>query len=260
MNYMLDTIEFGVYFRNEKQTPQELLEEIQKEFINNFSILVYYHNNTYDNNYSRLAYELKFRNSKRYSFVAFLHFTLYDIYVPVYKSSRSKYLTFNIFGLVQYNLKSQYKNFYLKNIVNHLFDNRYKVKVTKMDIAIDVDAEYNLALEFIKPFLSEKGRNIYMYKELQTAYFNTESINKLIEEQKRTGKNLNVTSKNHYMRIVCYNKSIKDNLSTIMTRIEFSYRTKVQRLKESIVTSIADIELLVKKLYNISNSYLNNEF
>lgn len=255
----IDSFEIGLYFDRHKKTPIQLLEELKPIFINKFQIFVYYENQTYNDKYKQLATKLKCRYSQRVKFIAFLYFKLYDLYIPVILHSTADYLTFKIYGLYQYNQKADYKYFIFRNILKSLFQYGYYIKPVRVDIAVDVTADFVDVVDYVTPMLDKINREPYLFKENESVYFNTPNYNKALCEKRLNNSNTVNSQNSRYLCICCYNKTIKNDLNSIITRIEFSYRDKVSRLKAKL-KSIADVDMLIDKLFAEVAGYLNYEF
>lgn len=256
----IDTFEFGVMFRKNKEDAISLLNRINKLAWDLYEIKIYYTSSKgYNDGYFDLASKARIKRNNRYKFIAFLFIKSLDIHIPVIQHSSSKYLTFKFYGLFQEDAKSYEKRKFTFIFINSLIDLGYILRNVKIDIAFDFNANFNTLEDRLIPIFEKRNRYPYIFKENQTVYFNTKKVNKCLFKQKRTHENLACNQKNCYFNIVLYNKGLKNSLDYEVSRLEFCLRGQYFNNNErKFITTYEDLDILIENIEKKINKYLNS--
>mgnify|MGYP000160785338 CR=1 FL=1 len=106
----------------------------------------------------------------------------------------------------------------------------------------------------------DKKREVYVFKEGETVYFNSPLVNNCLFQQKIDKQNYNCSQKNCYFNIVIYNKSLKNGLSGNITRLEFSFKNVFNTPKIKYINNHMEFLEIINKLSSKIETYLFKTF
>ena len=257
----IDTYEFGVLYDKQEFTSINFLENLNKQMNDMFEIKIYYSKRLgYNQELQHLASKARIKNNDRYTLIAFLYIGYLNTHICVIQHSSAKYLTFKFYGLFQEKKESIEKSIFTIDFMNKLFENGYIIRNVKMDIAFDFNLYFDETIHIFFPIFEERQREVYVFKEGETVYFNSPLVNNCLFQQKIDKQNYNCSQKNCYFNIVIYNKSLKNGLNGNITRLEFSFKNVFNTPKIKYINNHMEFLKIINKLKFKIETYLFKTF